>query len=166
MKKLFLVLAAGGFLMFSSCSKTGPQGPAGNANVIGENPFTISGSQWSYDAASLSYFVTVTDGNITADVQNYGLVEVYKEYNNGWTNLPDIYNGVATFFNFATGAVTISVDNVDGSLPTNPGSVNFRIVVVPSSVKQANPNANWSNYNETMAILNRAKTATTTNSNL
>ena len=152
MKKIVLALAACGLLMTTSCTKTGPAGPAGNANVISSGAYTIGSSQWSYDAASASYFCTVNNPNITADVLANGVLEVYKEYSSGWTNLPDIDNGVSTVFNMEQGAYTISVFNINGSLPSNPGSVTFRDVVIPRSVRLSHPQTNWANYNETMAV--------------
>ena len=142
--------------MATSCSKTGPvgpQGPTGNANVIGENSFTVSA--WSHSGNT--YYASFADQNITQAVQDYGSVEIYKSYSNGWTNLPDIDNGVSTVFNFLTGGYTISVFNVDGSTTLFPGTVTFRTVVIPSSVRKAYPNTNWKDYNETMKVVAQAK---------
>ncbi len=152
MKKLMLLLVAGTMLMASSCTKTGPvgpQGPTGNANVIGENPFTVS----TWLLSGTTFYQSFDDANITTDVANYGLVEIYKYYStSGWTNLPDIDGDVSTVYNFYPGGFTISI-LMPGGTPPNPGSVEFRVVVVPSSVRLANPNTNWKNYEETKAVL-------------
>ena len=158
MKKIMLVLLAGSLLTFNSCTKSGPQGPkgaTGNANVIGENSFNINPSDWSF--SNNVYYVQVSDNNITTAVADYGLVEVYRYYTNGWSNLPDINGITSMVYNFAPNIVTISVLNSNGSDPGNPGTVTFRIVVVPSSLRQAHPNTNWKNYNETMAVLKADK---------
>lgn len=159
MKKLILTLMAGSLLILSSCTKEGPQGPqgpAGNANVIGEPQFTVS----SWQKSGGVWYATFSDDNITNDVVANGAVEIYKEYSNGWTNLPDINGITSTVYNFLDGGFTISILNSDGSLPAAPGTVTFRVVVIPSSVRKAHPNTNWKNYNETMAVMNESKVVT------
>jgi hypothetical protein len=163
MKKIFVTMMAGTLLMFSSCSKQGaegPQGPAGidgNANVIGESPVTVS--SWAY--GSNVYSATFTDGNITSDVVNNGIVEVYKQYSDGsWTNLPDINGITSTVYNFYTGGFVISILNSDGTAPAAPGTITFRVVVVPSSVRKANPNTNWTNYAEVVKLAGSAAVKT------
>ena len=145
--------------MVSSCTKTGPQGPqgaTGNANVIGEDAFTISA--WSH--VGNTYVADFSDGNITADVREHGVVEIYKWYSGtggGWTNLPDINAGASTVFNFSTGGFSISVFNIDGSPTAFPGDILVRVVIIPRALREAHPNTNWKNYNEAMQVLNEAK---------
>lgn len=159
MKKIMLVLFAGVSLFTASCTKTGPvgpQGPTGNANVIGEDAFTVS----SWSLSGNSYSATFADPNLTTDVYNYGSFEVYKLYNTlGWTNLPDVDGVTTTVFNFRPGYFDIYVYNTDGTTPAFPGSVTFRAVVIPSSYRQANPTTNWKNYSETMKAVQSAKAA-------
>jgi len=160
MKKLILTLMAGSMLILGSCTKEGPQGPqgpTGNANVIGENAFNVT--DWTLSSDNV-WYATFSDGNITSDVVDNGAVEIYKEYSNGWTNLPDINGITSTVYNFLDGGFTISILNSDGSLPAAPGTVTFRVVVIPSSVRKAHPNTNWKNYNETMAVMNESKVVT------
>ena len=162
---MFSILAAG-LVITSSCTKTGPVGPqgptgaTGNSNVIGSNHITVSA--WEHSSAS-TYSALFSYADITAAVAAYGLVEIYKQYSDGsWTNLPDINGITSTVFNFSTGTFTIYVVNTDGSTPVFPGTLNFRVVVIPSSVKTANPTTNWNNYNEAIDALNKSK-ATNTN---
>src|ERR1700761_2114450 len=108
MKKLLLLMLTGGALVFNSCSKTGPQGPQGNANVIGSSAFTVS--SWSQTGSS--YYASFSDPDITNDIVNTGAVEVYKLYvsSNGstsWTNLPDVDGVTSTVYNFYTGGFDI-----------------------------------------------------------
>ena len=145
------MIMAGSLLMLNSCSKQGPAGPEGNANVIGESPFTVS--TWSF--TSNVYSATLSDNNITDDVVSGGIVEIYKQYPDGsWTNLPDINGITSTVYNFYPQGFVISILNSDGSAPAAPGAITFRVVVVPSSVRKANPNTNWKNYNEAIAAVN------------
>lgn len=146
MKKLMLLLFAGTLLFAASCVKTGPQGPQGpmgNANVIGEDAFNVS----SWSASGNGWIATFSDPNLTNDVYNYGLFEVYKLYSSsGWTNLPDMNGLTSTVYNFRPGYFDIFVYNTDGSATAFPGTITFRAVVIPSSYKQAHPNTNFKDY--------------------
>ncbi len=159
MKRIALGLIAAITIFATGCTKTGPQGPqgpTGNANVIGEDPFTVT--VWSQNSGSNTWYANFSDGNFTDAVVNYGLVEIYKYWPGiGWTNLPDIDGVVSTVYNYGTNGFTISVLTTDGSATPHPGNTTFRVVVIPASLRQANPNANWKNYNETMRIMNEAK---------
>ena len=156
-----LSVLAAGLLITSSCTKTGPQGPqgpTGNANVIGEDPFTTYSTDWTPSVPAGTWYVTYPDSHITTDVFNYGEVEIYKSYGSiGWTNLPDIDGNVITVYNFVPGSFTISVLTTDNTIPANPGNVSFRALIIPSSVRLANPTTNWKKYNEAVAALNKAK---------
>ena len=165
-------MLAGSLLIFNSCKKTGPVGPQGpqgatgatgpagpagqngldgNANVIGTSPFTVS----SWTLTSGIYSATFSDADITPAIVDKGIVEIFKSYGtNEWTNLPDINGITSTVFNFYDNGFTIYIQNSDGSTPTAPGSQTFRVVIISSSQKQANPKTNWKNYNEAMTALN------------
>ena len=165
MKKIILMMLAGSLLMLNSCTKSGPQGPQGaqgpqgNANVLGAQPFSVI--NWNF--ASNVYSATFTDADITSDIVNTGVVEVYKQYPDGsWTNLPDINGVVTTVYNFYEGGFVISVLTTDGSVTPAPGTVTFRTVIISSSQRQANPNTNWKNYNEALTAINSTAAATTT----
>src|SRR5580698_7306656 len=106
MKKLVLIMLAGCLLILNSCTKTGsqgpvgPQGPQGNANVLVAQPFSVI--NWNF--AGNVYSATFTDPDITSDIVNTGVVEVYKQYPDGsWTNLPDINGNISTVYNFYNG---------------------------------------------------------------
>ena len=165
MKKLALLLLAGSLFAFNSCTKTGPQGPQGprgydgNANVIGTQPFPVS--SWTY--SSNVYSASFTQQDLTASVVQTGLVEIYKQYNDGsWTNLPDINGSVSTVFNFYQGGFDIYVLTTDGTVTPAPGTVYFRMVIIPSSLRKAHPNTNWKNYEEAMTVLNAENIAVKT----
>ncbi len=161
MKKIVFMMLAASVLVFTGCTKVGPpgpqgpQGPAGydgNANVIGSDPFTVS--SWSYDGTLKAYTATFSSPDITPDIVDYGSVSIFKEYNtNVWTNLPDLNDGAATVYDFYDGGFTIYVQNLDGSAPAFPGTVTFRTVVISSSLRDANPNTDWTNYKEVMQAI-------------
>lgn len=162
MKKIFLLLIAASALIFTGCTKTGPpgpqgpQGPQGNANVIGSAPFTVS--SWTYESGINMYTATFSSGDITPDIVDYGIVSVFKNYGTTsqpeWTPLPDANGNISTVFNFYDGGFKIYIQTTDGSTPPAPGVITFRMVVISSSLKNAHPNTDWKNYNQTMAALN------------
>jgi hypothetical protein len=161
MKKVLLALLTVTTLFAASCTKSGPQGPqgpagaqgpAGNANVIGSDHITVS--EWTYLSASATYTATFNYNDITDNVANFGLVAIYKQYQDGsWTNLPDLNGLTTTVFNFSAGTFTLYIFNSDGSVPTAPPPTTFRVVVIPSGLKQANPKTNWNDYNETIQTI-------------
>jgi hypothetical protein len=166
MKKVILFLLAGSLLTFNSCTKTGPQGPPGNANVIGENPFTVHASTWTFTSnyggpnVQNAYVASFNDANITSDVANYGLVMAYIQYPDGtWKALPDVVGITSYSFNFSAGGFDIYYSDVDGSTPNAPNTETFRIVVVPSSLRKANPNTNWKNYDEAVGAIGQGNNA-------
>ena len=94
-----------------------------------------------------------TDPDITQDVQDNGSFEVFKQYSNGWTNLPDINGKVSVVYNFFVGSFTLIVQTTDGSTITNPGTMTFRTVIVTKQMRQAHPTTDWKNYNQAMEAL-------------
>lgn len=163
MKKIGFMLLAASVLIFSGCTKTGPpgpqgpQGPAGydgNANVVGSDPFTVS--SWSLDGNI--YYADFTSPDITADIANYGSVSIFKYYPDlGWTNLPDINGITSTVYNFYSGGFSLYVQNSDGTIPAFPAVANYRIVVIESSLREANPDTDWTDYKQVMDVLENAK---------
>ncbi len=157
MKKIALILLAATMVIFNSCTKTGPQGPAGpqgNANVRGSDPFTVT--SWAFDANENAYVASFNHVDITQAVADRGVVQVFLYYSsdNTWRNLPDIFNGTQFYFRFSTGGFEIYYSTVDGSVPSFPtGPWTFRSVVISPSNKQAHPNTNWNNYQEVMQAL-------------
>jgi hypothetical protein len=169
MKKIVLMLFAAATLIATGCTRVGPvgpqgpqgqQGPQGNANVIGSNPFAVS----SWSRSGNTYFVNFKHYDITANIVDFGIVSVFKSYGtNEWSPLPDINGKTSTVFNFYDEGFSIYVQNSDGTEPAFPGTVTFRVVVISSSLREANPNTNWKSYTETMKVLNKAQSATGSN---
>lgn len=150
------MLLASSLFVFTGCVKTGPpgpqgaQGPQGNANVIGSDPFTVS----SWSKTGNTYSADFSSGDITPAIVDLGIVSIFKKYGtNEWSPLPDINGKTSTVFNFYDNGFSIYIQNSDGTDPGFPGSVTFRMVVISSSLRQANPNTDWRNYNEVMKVL-------------
>ena len=169
MKKIVLMLLAAATLVATGCTRVGPvgpqgpqgqQGPQGNANVIGSNPFAVS----SWSRTGNTYSADFTSADITADIVDFGIVSIFKSYGaNEWSPLPDINGKTSTVFNFYDGGFSIYIQNSDGTEPAFPGSITFRMVVISSSLRQANPNTNWKSYTEIMKVLNKEQSAAANN---
>jgi len=153
--------------IFVSCTKEGPQGPAGtngNANVISSNPIILSGWGTDYDDGNnFSYSVLANWSAITQEIKDKGIVMVYlKDNNSDWFALPwstsDNTYSDSFLFVVGTGHVEITYSGFDNSGSVGASSLNnqitARIVAIPSSVVQSHPNTNWNNYYEVMAIEN------------
>jgi len=157
-KFLFLSMALYCTLIFSGCAKdgeTGPQGPAGaagaagNANVIATNTFTAS-----WVLSGTAYGAELSVPAITQDIVDRGSVQVFVQYADEWWGLPDL-NGVnSTQFGFGLGNVSLLNTNSDGTTPSLPFVSIFRVVVISSSNRMANPNVNWKNYKEIKQAFN------------
>jgi len=133
-------------ITFNGCRKgdTGPQGPTGNANVIGTNTVTVS----TWIASGHAWTATLNVNAITQDIVNYGSVQVFVQYGNEWWALPDI-NGVnSTLFGFSEGTVSLLNSNSDDSQASYPGTQIFRVVIISSYNAKAHPTLNWNNYEE------------------
>jgi hypothetical protein len=172
MKRVFLALVAiGALFATNSCTKSGPQGPEGpagpqgsqgeqgpagvNTQIIGELPVTVDSASWGLN--SPDYSVVFIDSNITPAIVSAGSVEVFKLYMIGgdstWTNLPDINGITSTVFNMFDYGLIIYVQNSDRSVPANPGTQTFRLVVISNTLRLMHPKTNWKNYKEVMAMV-------------
>ena len=164
-------MLAGTLLTLNGCVKDGPVGPQGppgydgNANVIGEYPFSVSAGQWVFTTTiggntQNGYVASYNDANINTAVANHGLVVIYIQYPDAtWKNLPDIFAGTSFSFNFSPGGFDIYYTNVDGTTPSAPGTQVFRAVIIPSSIQKAHPNTNWNSYSETMVAMHSSNQA-------
>lgn len=106
------------------------------------------GRWWRY---LVSFF---SSAEITQDIVDNGIVQVFIQYGNQWWVLPDI-NGInSTQYGFGVERVQLFNANSDLTQPANPGDKTFRIVIISASNKKANPNLNWGNYNEIKKVYN------------
>lgn len=148
-------------LAFTACDVDGPPGPMGPpgpqgfANVTGTEHITLN--TWYFNQDYNWYESSVNVPEITRDIRDFGLVMVYQRLttnpNARWIPLPDTYDNVTTNYDFSLGNVTVYSFHVDNSTPIAPTGMVVRIVVIPSSVRKANPNANWNNYEEVHKLI-------------
>ncbi|MBI4932111.1 MAG: hypothetical protein HY841_15240 [Bacteroidetes bacterium] len=136
--------------------KEGPAGAAGkDANVKAQ---TFSVTSWAY--SSPSYYANYSDADITSTVQNSGTVDLFFSSNGGttWRALPftqyigtsDYYWGYNTSVGNVQPTWTYSSSLSSGSDPNTVYGVTamFKVVCVSAGARKANPDLDWSNYNE------------------
>lgn len=155
--RLFALTIIGLGFLFSSCKKEGPQGPAGkdgNANVKNQTIF-INANEWVYSAGACK--VTKLVPEITSDIISKGALMVYTEGepSGSWEALPttwaDPSGSILTFgYTMEAGKLHLLVTlNTNMTLPagTIPSS-NYKLVLIAGSARAANPDVNYSNYQE------------------
>jgi hypothetical protein len=144
-------------VMTNGCKKEGPPGPAGNANVTAT---TFSASSWSW--SSPYYYANFNVPDLTSSNINTAAVMVYFSTTGGtWIAVPYTQYTSAYDYHmgFNTSAGTVQVTWVyDSSLSngSDPNAfysttVQYKIVVIPPSARQANPNVNLKDYNAVKA---------------
>jgi hypothetical protein len=158
--RLFALTIIGLGFLFSSCKKEGPQGPAGpsgkdgNANVKNQTIF-INANEWVYSAGACK--VTKLVPEITSDIISKGALMVYieGEPSGSWEALPASWGDpsglVITWgYTMETGKLHLLVtlnDNITlpaGSILSN----SYKLVLIAGSARAANPDVNYSNYQE------------------
>jgi hypothetical protein len=64
----------------------------------------------------------------------------WTEFNTGYSSN---YN-----FNYSLGSMRIFKQDSDLTTPSNPGVRTFKVIIIPSSQREANPDVNWNNLAE------------------
>ncbi len=146
-RTLILALMASVSLLFS-CAKDGkdglpgPAGPAGNANVKSQT-FVVNTWDWSSNS------VLLYDPNITQAIVNNGAVQVYVQGDPGvWMALPLTISGSYIVYDYQLNYVRIITDSQPTTLER------FKVVAIASSARLANPDVDYTNYEEVKATFN------------
>lgn len=151
MKYLTIGLLSIGMIVLMGCRKNaGTPGKDGNANVIGTNEVTVT--TWTQLGPLWKAEINVND--ITSDIVDKGLVQVFKKYGPEWWALTDINVGNMTYFGYGVGYVSIMNSNANGTTPIYPGNVTFRVVIISSSNLAAHPDVDFLNYKEVKDAFN------------
>ena len=170
MKKLKLIcMALIAVVAMVSCGKEGPMGPQGpagqdgNANVV-SSTLTIRSGQWYWE--NDYWRVDIDYPAITADIDNYGAVLVYKSYGSTWRQLPltyyyydseyDAYYGECFEVSSYVGGVSIFCKESDGSHLDAPATSDYKIVVIAASYYQSHPEVDYEDYEAVKAALQLA----------
>lgn len=138
MKKIILLLSVAALTF--GCTKEGPAGPSGtngtngtngNANVISTNNFSVTSSNWY--AFGTGFTTDLSVSQISSSVVDDGAVLVYVQLGTEWISLPYTIGNESASVSFGVGSVSILYTKTDATQTVNPGSLNFRVIVIPSN---------------------------------
>lgn len=130
-------------------------------NNIESGIVTAYDSDWHFYAPS--WELNVDYDAITRNIHDYGAVLVYLENSNTWRQLPlTFYSQEGDNYNYSStievstyvGGVTIYWTDSDFVQPVHPGTRTFKIVVISPEAYQANPDVNYSDFNEVAETFN------------
>ena len=121
-------------VMVNSCKKeTGPQGPAGNANVHSRT-IIVHPADWS--STSTSKNAVLIDSDITQAVIDKGAIQAYVRYGSTWYTLPYTFYSIPNYATTFTPAyqvnkVYIAIERNDAVQPVTPGfDLDFKVVAI------------------------------------
>ena len=148
----FIVLSA----VFISCKKDDdsayqPKGTYGNSTIKSGTFYTY----WTLSAPS--YYADINDADITQAIFDNGSVEVYADNGSGgWIALPytipmsSSYSSTFAVIHYV-GMVRLVKTDTDMTQATDPGLSTIKIVCIGYAARMANPNLDYSNYNQVKA---------------
>ena len=139
-------------LLIYSCEK-GETGPAGANGANGSSniqsfTFISIDSNWVLNVAQRSFTYTYSNSSITSDVVDNGTIQLFisDTSSNQWGALPYSISTLQFNYSYKLGEVVITHTLSNGSIPNNPNSLKFKLVVIPPSGK--NSNINLQDYSE------------------
>lgn len=157
-------------LILSGCAKDKyqpkgdyqPAGNYGNANMIYSNTVTLNNWTSAFDnGTEYVYYSLINWPALTQAIKDNGAVMTYVQSGTQWYALPYSDHGTGwsyTYdFGFDVGTVEIDLTGVDNTGSPGTASQNgtvVRLVAISPAAKIANPDLNWSNYNEVKARFN------------
>ena len=148
--RTLLLLVVLSSLLSTGCTKEGKQGEQGvagrdgNANVSSYT-FDVYAGDWSSNS------VFLYNPNITQSIVNSGAVQVYMEsspYSGIWAALPLSISGTEIIHAHQLNYVEIIAS------PQPSSHERFKMVVIASSARLANPNVDYLNYEEVKKTFN------------
>ena len=114
---------------------------------------TVVPSNWNTGTPAGFYYVDVALDTISTAVATSGTVSVFKmgATTTTWIALPytqyvDASDVFYWAYNYSPGNVRIGIQNASGNSISFGGNIYFRIVVIPSTLRVANPTVNWNDY--------------------
>lgn len=159
MKKLSIFFLALVALFSVSCNKT-----VITNNVVSSTVMVYS-NDWYWDNNS-SWRVDIDYNAINANVDDYGAVLVYMDYAGTWRQIPltqyyydeqnDVYcSKTYEVSSYYQGVSIFCIEN-DFYHGACPGTVRFKIVVIPAAVYSSRSDVNYEDYNAVKAAFQLA----------
>lgn len=156
----FMVLSIAVLLTITSCKDEYTEVYPTVNNVV-------SGTVTAYDGdwffVSPSWELSIDYDAITRRIHEQGAVFVYMDFQGTWRQLPlTFYSQENGDYNYSStievstyvGGVTLYWTDSDFVQPIHPGTRTFKIVVLSPEAYQANPNVNYTDYNEVIGTFN------------
>ena len=159
-KLVTIGLLIAGATTFSNCEKgedgkDGIDGIDGNANVVSSS---ITSGSWSF--VSPSWSQSFTYSAITQDILDNGAVLVYVASGANYYQLPYTFYPSSSYsrtYNYVhyLGGLKVYVTDSDLNTP-QPGTLEFKVVVIEASFLMKNPNVDLNNYQAVKKAFNLA----------
>lgn len=147
---MLTILSILALMITISCSKPkdGAQGPPGNANVINYS-ITVHPNDWSYSPTDKQWFYDYNCSiNLQAAVIGYVMSGNGKQILTYSDVAANVRYTMANDLFWTTPYIQFQYVNYN-SYSTGPTSdTYFYLVAMPPAMKTANPNVDWSNYEE------------------
>lgn len=150
--------------IFSSCSKDVNSPDNGDAQAL-TSVFTLKSSDWAAESGGFSATFDISE--ITASITDQGAVWIYYSFNNGTSyelapalsrtdqagNAFDLLAEGGTDDQGGYALLTaLSYNGNTSAKPNFSPALLVKVVSIPSSLVQAHPNVNKSNYNEVKSV--------------
>lgn len=171
-KKITLLVVIASILTIFSCTKEGKEGPAGPAGASGTNgtngnanvkSILLSTSTWYWDNSFKARYYTWYPSELTYDIASTGAVFLYQSTSSGagFIQLPISQPVSASvvesdFFEYGENIIEVYIQNSNQSDPISqiPIPTYYKLVLIPSSARIANPNVDYTNYEEVKTTFN------------
>ncbi len=161
MKNILTALLFLSLLSMASCTKTGPQGPAGMGAKV--KNITVTASDWvqygTSGQAGAHVYYRLQTSDVDSSCYSSGTVLVYRSMintlqNGGWRAIPYSYTNPANIsfdwtYTYAPGYVDIEVYLSDLHFMSAPQLDYYKVVIVPGMYKTAP--CDYSDYNAVKA---------------
>ena len=156
-KLVTIGLLIAGATTFSNCAKDGAAGPAGKDGLDGKDgedgysnvvSSSIISGNWTF--LSPSWSQSFTYAAITQDILDNGAVLVYVASGVNYYQLPYTFYPTSSYsrtYNYVhyLGGLKVYVTDSDLNTP-QPGTLEFKVVVIEASFLMKNPNVDLKNY--------------------
>lgn len=164
-KRILMLLVIASMTTILGCAKDGkdglpgPQGPAGqngNANVKNYS-LTVSSWQWTYDNLyERHYYRYSNSSNSQSVVYGYVMSGSGKQAIPYYTcpSWQCIQFDMATYLFGSPPYIEFQYTNYNSKTTAPTSDSYFYLVIVPPTIRMANPNVDWTNYEEVKKTFN------------
>lgn len=132
---------------------TGPQGIQGNQGNANVHSKTYTVTSWDGVGTSFA-FKDIANSDITQEIIDNGAILVYEGNTGLWNAMPYANQNDEWRFLIGLNNFRVILLHANGTTVSNPGTRNFKVVIISGDALISNPNINWKDYEEVKAKLN------------